>query len=169
MTLLDGMEGGAARALQLLILTATRSGEVRGARWSEFDLEEKIWTIPAERMKAGVEHRVPLSDQVLNILQRVPRLESVDMLFPDRSGRKPISDLALSKILRKQQLGYVPHGFRSTFRDWAGDHTEYARELLEASLAHTLESKVEAAYQRKDALERRRPLMQDWADFIAQR
>lgn len=166
MTLLDGMEGGAARALQLLILTATRSGEVRGARWSEFDLDEQIWTIPAERMKAGAEHRVPLSEQALSILQRVPRLESVDMLFPDRSGRKPISDLALSKILRKQELGYVPHGFRSTFRDWAGDNTEYARELLEVSLAHTLESKVEAAYRRKDALERRRPLMQDWANFI---
>lgn len=169
MLTLNEMESSSALALQLLIFTATRSGEVRGAKWSEFDLGEKIWTIPAERMKAGVEHRVPLSDQVMKLVSQIPRLESVDWLFPARSGKGPISDMTLSMLMRRQKLDYVPHGFRSTFRDWAGDHTQYPREILEAALAHTLGSKVEAAYRRKDALERRRPLMQDWANFIAQR
>ncbi|VUZ28996.1 Prophage integrase IntA [uncultured Comamonas sp.] len=163
---LNDVAGGAARALELLILTATRSGEIRGARWSEIDQQAAVWTIPAERMKAGVEHRVPLSKQALAVLVKIPRIEGSDLLFPGRSSEQPISEMTLTMLMRRQGLEYVPHGFRSTFRDWGGDNTEYPREILEAALAHTLGSRVEAAYRRKDALERRRPLMQDWADFV---
>lgn len=155
-----------AQALQLLILTATRSGEIRGAKWAEFDLDGGVWTIPGERMKAGAEHRVPLSQQALHLLSEVPRLAGTDYLFPATKGDKPISDMAMTMLMRRYGVEYVPHGFRSSFRDWAGDETAFPRELLEAALAHTLESKVEAAYRRKDALERRRPLMQDWADRV---
>lgn len=165
MRLLGGVHGVSALALRLLILTATRSGEVRGARWEEFDLKGGVWTIPGERMKAGVEHRIPLSTQALHLLSTVPRV-SGGLLFPGTKGDGPISDMSMTQLLRKRKLDYVPHGFRSTFRDWAGDHTEYPRDIVEAALAHTIGNKVEAAYRRKDALERRRPLMQDWADFL---
>lgn len=158
--------GSSSLALQLLILTATRSGEVRAARWEEFDLEEGVWTIPAERMKAKVEHRVPLSTQALHLLSVVPKIKDTEFLFTSPKGGC-ISDMAMTTLMRKRGLSYVPHGFRSTFRDWAGDHTQYPREVVEAALAHTIGNKVEAAYRRKDALERRRPLMQDWADFLA--
>lgn len=163
---LEGAKGTSALALRLLILTAARSGEIRGALWSEFDLKEGIWTIPAERMKAGAEHRVPLSKQALHLLSTVPRIRDNDLVFPSATGDGSISDMSMTALLRKRGMDYVPHGFRSTFRDWAGDHTEYPRELIEAALAHTIENKVEAAYRRKDALERRRPLMQDWANFL---
>lgn len=160
------IRGAPSMALQLLILTATRSGEVRNARWGEFDLEELVWTIPADRMKAGAEHRVPLSKQALHLLSTVPHVADTDLLFPGAKGVAPISDMAMTMLMRKRELEYVPHGFRSTFRDWAGDHTEYPRDIIEAALAHTVGNKVEAAYRRKDALERRRPLMQDWADYL---
>lgn len=164
---LAGTAGASALALRLLVLTAARSGEIRGARWGEFDFVEKVWTIPAERMKAGVEHRVPLSTQALHLLSQIPRFDGVELLFPSaRKMDKPISEMAMTSLMRKRDMEYVPHGFRSTFRDWAGDHTEFPRELLEAALAHTLGSKVEAAYRRKDALERRRPLMQAWSDEL---
>lgn len=166
MATLKGVTGSSSLALQLLILTATRSGEVRAARWPEFDLEEGVWTIPAERMKAKVEHRVPLSTQALHLLSLVPKIAGTDFLFTSPKGGC-ISDMAMTTLMRKRNLVYVPHGFRSTFRDWAGDHTQYPREILEAALAHTIGNKVEAAYRRKDALERRRPLMQDWADFLS--
>lgn len=164
---LEDAKGTSPLALRLLVLTATRSGEIRGARWDEFDLEGGVWTIPAERMKAGVEHKVPLSTQALRLLSTIPRFEGVGLLFPSAQDmKKPISDMTMTNLLRKRGLEYVPHGFRSTFRDWAGDSTEYPRELLEAALAHAIEDKTEAAYRRKSALERRRPLMQDWADFL---
>ncbi|MDR0458400.1 MAG: site-specific integrase [Burkholderiaceae bacterium] len=165
---LASMDGMAAQALRLLILTATRSGEVRGARWDEFDLAAGVWTIPPERMKAAVEHRVPLSRQAMKLLARVPRLDGDDagLLFPAARGAGAMSDMAMTQLMRKRGLDCVPHGFRSTFRDWAGDCTHYPRELVETALAHTVGNKVEAAYRRKDALERRRPLMQDWADFV---
>ena len=165
MDVLAGVKGTAAMALRLLVLTATRSGEVRGARWSEFDLEEGVWTIPADRMKGGVEHRVPLSTQALRLLSVVPKFKDNELLFPSAKGEL-LSDMAMTVLMRKRGLVYVPHGFRSTFRDWAGDHTEYQRDIVEAALAHTVGNKVEAAYRRKDALERRRPLMQDWADHL---
>lgn len=169
MRVLASAKGTSPLALRLLVLTAARSGEIRGARWEEFDLEGGVWTIPAERMKAGLEHRIPLSAQALHLLSMIPRFEGVGLLFPSARGvQRPISDMAMTTLLRKRGLEYVPHGFRSTFRDWAGDNTEYPRDLLESALAHATESKVEAAYRRKDALERRRPLMQDWADFLEQ-
>lgn len=163
---LSNVEGSSALALQLLILTAARSGEVRGARWGEIDFEGGVWTIPKERMKAGVEHRVPLSRQALHLLSKVPRIGDSEYLFVSNRGDKPISDMAMTMHMRRFGTDYVPHGFRSTFRDWAGDETDYPRDLLEMALAHTLESKVEAAYRRSDALEKRRALMQDWADRL---
>lgn len=149
----------------LLIFTAARSGEIRGATWKEFDLDKGIWTIPAERMKAGKEHRVPLSSAVLSLLRELPRISGSDLLFPSSKGT-PLSDMTLAAVLKRMQVDAVPHGFRSTFRDWAGDRTNYPKELAEAALAHTLENKVEAAYRRSDALERRRSMMEDWALFL---
>lgn len=165
MTKLSQKKGLAVKALILLIFTAARSGEIRGATWKEFDLDKGIWTIPAERMKAGKEHRVPLSSAVLSLLRELPRISGSDLLFPSSKGT-PLSDMTLAAVLKRMQVDAVPHGFRSTFRDWAGDRTNYPKELAEAALAHTLENKVEAAYRRSDALERRRSMMEDWALFL---
>ncbi|AOV02446.1 integrase arm-type DNA-binding domain-containing protein [Delftia tsuruhatensis] len=166
MLALEEVGGMSALALRFLILTAARSGEVRGASWSEVDLQAGIWAVPAERMKAGAAHRVPLSTQALALLQGLPRFAGSELLFPSPRGGQ-LADMAMTALMRRRGLAYVPHGFRSTFRDWAGDHTEYPREIVEAALAHAVGNRVEAAYRRKDALERRRPLMQDWADFLA--
>lgn len=165
MLALEDVAGASALALRFLILTAARSGEVRGATWSEVDLQAGIWVVPAERMKAGAAHRVPLSTQALALLERLPRFAGSDLLFPSPRGGQ-LADMAMTALMRRRGLTYVPHGFRSTFRDWAGDHTEYPREIVEAALAHAVGNRVEAAYRRKDALERRRPLMQDWASFL---
>nr|WP_312990531.1 site-specific integrase [Comamonas koreensis] len=158
--------GMAARALEFAVLTAARSGEVRGATWSEIDLQAKMWTIPGERMKAGNEHRVPLSSVALSLLQQLPRLADVDLLFPG-SKLQALSDMSLAAVMRRMQVDAVPHGFRSTFRDWASERTNYPRELAEQALAHTLQSKVEAAYRRGDALEKRRVMMEDWANQLS--
>lgn len=166
MRALEEVGGMSALALRFLILTAARSGEVRGATWSEVDLQAGIWSVPPERMKAGAAHRVPLSSQALALLDGLPRFAGSDLLFPSPRGGQ-LADMAMTALMRRRGLAYVPHGFRSTFRDWAGDHTEYPREIVEAALAHAVGNRVEAAYRRKDALERRRPLMQDWADFLA--
>lgn len=166
MKTLRGINGMSARALEFAILTAARSGEVRGAAWSEIDLESKVWTVPADRMKAGREHRVPLSGQVLALLMRLPRVLGNDLVFPAPRGGQ-LSDMSLTAVMRRMEVDAVPHGFRSTFRDWAGERTNYPREVAEQALAHTLESKVEAAYRRGDALEKRRQMMQDWADFCS--
>lgn len=157
--------GIGARALELLILTATRSGEVRGATWSEIDLDKAIWTIPAERMKAGSVHRIPLSAEAIKLLKELPRLAGTELLFPGSKGQE-LFDTAMTYVMRRMKVTAVPHGFRSTFRDWAGEKTNYPRELAEQALAHTLENKVEAAYRRGDALEKRRQMMQEWALFI---
>jgi len=147
-------KGIAARALEFAILCASRSGEVRGALWSEIDLGTKIWTIPAERMKAGKEHRVPLTDSAIRILNEQSKLpRSSDYVFEAPNGGQ-LSDMTLSAVLRRMEVDAVPHGFRSTFRDWAGEVTHFPRELAEQALAHTLENKVEAAYRRGDALEK---------------
>ncbi len=159
-------EGIAARALEFVILTAARSGEVRGATWSEININSKIWTIPAERMKAGKEHRVPLSSAALQLLQKLPRIHGTELVFPGTKGQ-PLSDMTMTAVMRRMKVDAVPHGFRSTFRDWAGERTNYPRELAEQALAHILESKVEAAYRRGDALEKRCHMMEDWANFIA--
>ncbi len=166
MAALRDRKGSAARALEMLILTASRSNEVRGARWSEIDLGAKVWTVPAARMKGGKEHRVPLSDVAIKLLNALPRIGGTDLLFPGPTG-KPLSDVAVSKLCGElSDKRCVPHGWRSTFRDWAGDATSYPREVAEAALAHVVGG-VEGAYRRGDAVERRRPLMTDWAAFLA--
>lgn len=157
--------GIAARALEFLIYTAARSGEVRGAQWSEIDLNKAVWTIPAQRMKAGVEHRVPLAQAALNLLADMPRIDGGSLIFPGTKGQ-PLSDMTMTAVMRRMKASAVPHGFRSTFRDWAGEKSNFPRELAEHALAHTLESKVEAAYRRGDALEKRRQMMQEWAHFV---
>lgn len=161
---LKSKEGVAARALEFTVLTAARSGEVRGATWSEIDLDAGVWVIPGERMKAGREHRVPLSTQAIEILTKLPRFVGNDYVFPSPRG-KCLSDMSLLAVMRRMNAQAVPHGFRSTFRDWVGERTDYPRELAEQALAHALESKVEAAYRRGDALEKRRVMMQQWGDF----
>jgi integrase len=157
--------GLAARALELVILTASRTSEVLHARWSEFDLAACVWTVPAERMKAGKEHRIPLSPVATDLLQRLPR-ES-DFVFPGARLGAPLSNMAMENVLRRMKLKpYTVHGFRSSFRDWCGEMTEFPRELAEQALAHAVGSQVERAYRRGDALERRRELMDAWATFL---
>lgn len=167
---LMGQAGMGALALQFLILTATRSGEVRGATWGEIDLVGKVWTIPAERMKAKREHRVPLSDSAIDLLKRVPKLEGTDLVFPGQRkpgiGYQPMSDMTLTAVLRRMQRGDITaHGFRSTFRDWAAERTAYPNEVCEMALAHAVGNAVEAAYRRGDLFDKRRRLMADWASY----
>lgn len=162
---LHDKEGIAARALEFVVLTAARSGEVRGATWSEIDLDAAVWVVPGDRMKAGREHRVPLCTQAVELLKKMPRFVGNEHVFPSPRG-KVLSDMALLAVMRRMEVDAVPHGFRSTFRDWVGERTDYPRELAEQALAHTLESKVEAAYRRGDALEKRRTMMQEWSDFL---
>jgi len=158
--------GVSARALHLLILTAVRSNEVRFARWDEFNLETATWTISAERMKSDREHVVPLSRQALDVLASLPRRASdTGLLFPNRAGHA-ISDMAMTELMRGWEMEARPHGFRSTFEDWVGDETEYDGELSDAALAHKIKCKTKAAYRRKTAVKRRRPIMQEWADAI---
>ena len=156
-------EGIGARALEFAILTAARSGEVRGARWEEIDLDKSIWIIPAERMKMKKEHRVPLSQAAIDLLKSVPRLDTPNIFPSSKNGM--LSDMTLSAILRRMNIEAVPHGFRSTFRDWCAEQTAYPREVAEQALAHGLKDKVEAAYQRGDLFEKRRRLMDEWATY----
>lgn len=155
----------AARTLELQILTACRPGEAAGAQWEEFDLPVKTWTIPAHRMKGGREHRVPLSAGALALLAAMPRITDEPNVFPGVEGR-PITTAGGMALLKELRPGMTAHGFRSTFRDWAGDATSHEREVIEGALAHALKDKVEAAYRRGDALERRARLMADWSAFI---
>lgn len=164
MVRLRGHDAVSAWALEFTILTAARSGETLGARWSEFDLESKVWTVPAGRMKARIIHRVPLSDQVLSLLEKVKELDS-DFLFPATDRKKPLSNMSMEMLLRRMKITATPHGFRSTFRDWVGETTDYPREIAEAALAHKVGDEVERAYRRGDALEKRRALMQAWANY----
>ncbi|QBR71886.1 integrase [Beijerinckiaceae bacterium] len=160
--------GLGALALEFTILTAARSGETRGATWSELDLEAKIWTIPAVRMKASREHRVPLSDRAIEILKEVKPLANGEagLVFPGLRHGKPLSDMSLTAVLRRMKVNSTCHGFRSTFRDWAGDHTVFQREIVEAALAHVVGDKAEQAYRRGDALQKRRALMAAWASYL---
>lgn len=167
MTDLKSREGIAAMALQFAILTACRSGEVRSASWREIDLETKVWTIPADRMKAGKEHRIPLSDAALAILQAVPRMVDNPLVFPAPRGGT-LSDMTLTAVLRRMERGDLTvHGFRSTFRDWAGETTAFPREVIEHALAHQLKDKTEAAYARGTQFDKRRLLMEAWAKYCA--
>jgi integrase len=160
-----------AAALQFLILTAVRSGSVRLATWTEIDLPKKLWTIPAEHTKTKEEQRVPLSPQAVKLLKDLPRFSGCDLIFP--SNNKPLSDMALSQLMRgmyergEMKQHAVPHGWRSTFRDWAADMTDYPDEIRKVASGHTVGDSVKAAYQRTDLLEKRRNLMNDWSDFIS--
>ena len=156
--------GMGARALEFLILTAARSGEVRGATWSEINLEKTTWTIPADRMKGGLEHRVPLTDDALELLRALPRMAGSPYVFFAARGGK-LSDMTVSAVTRRMKAEAVPHGFRSTFRDWCAETTNYPREVCEEALAHVNPNKVELAYRRTDLFDKRRALMDEWAAF----
>ena len=162
----SGATIAAKLAFEFLVLTAARSGEVRLARWDEIDLDAEVWTVPAERMKANREHRVPLSRRAAEIVRTALTLRNGSKLvFPSPRG-KPLSDMTLSKLLKEQGVQAVPHGFRSSFRDWASEETNHPREVVEAALAHQVKDKVEAAYARSTLFERRRRLMGDWATYL---
>lgn len=175
-------EGFPARALEFLALTAARSGEVRGATWDEIDLEKALWIVPAQRMKMQREHRVPLTVEAMALLKALPRLNGTALVFPSARGGQ-LSDMALSMLMRRQHAaaieasgaGYVdrvskrpavPHGLRSTFRDWVAERTSFPGEMAEVALAHRISNAVEAAYRRGDMIAKRRRMMADWADFL---
>lgn len=179
---LSQQEGVAARALAFLALTAARSGEVREATWNEIDLDGAMWIIPAKRMKAGSEHRVALSSHAMTLLRSAPKFAGTDLVFPSPT-MKVMSDMTLSAVMKRMQekqvkagrKGWVdmvsgrpavPHGLRSTFRDWVSEKTTYPRELAEIALAHSVGSAVEQAYRRGDMIEKRRAMMEDWAGFL---
>ena len=172
MRALKDQAGTGALGLRFAILTVARSGEVRGARRSEIDMPTATWIVPANRMKSGREHRVPLSEPALEILRQmatVQRTDSADALvFPGQDVTRPLSDMTLTAVLRRMgRPDFTAHGFRSSFRDWAAETTAYPAELVEMALAHSVGNKVEAAYRRGDLFEKRRRLMEDWADFCA--
>jgi integrase len=153
----------AARALEFCILTAARTGEVLASCWDEIDLTSKVWTLPPARTKAGREHRVPLSNRAYEILESVKPPKASGFIFPSPRGARPLSHIAMAKVLARLDVrGATVHGFRSAFRDWAGNETSYPRELAEAALAHVVGDKAEQAYRRSDALEKRRALMGSW-------
>jgi integrase len=182
---LQTREGFGARALELLALTATRSQEVRGALWDEIDLEKALWVIPGARMKMGKEHRVPLSARAVALLRALPRQEGNPLVFPAARGGQ-LSDMTLSATMKRMHesavaeggAGFldrvskrpaVPHGLRSTFRDWAAEKTTYPGDMAEVALAHRISNAVEASYRRGDMIEKRRRMMADWADFLSSR
>jgi len=156
-----------ARALEYLILTAGRSGEVRGAIWHEIDDQAAVWTVPSHRMKWKREHRVPLVPRALEILAEMRVLRCSESVFPGARPGRPLSEMAFEMLLRRAGQGaFTPHGFRSSFRDWVGESTNFPREIAEAALAHTVGDETERAYRRGDALEKRRLLMEAWAGFL---
>lgn len=178
-------DGIPARALEFLALTAARSGEIRGATWDEIDLDKALWIVPAQRMKMQREHRVPLTAEAVDLLKALPRLDATSLVFPGARGGQ-LSDMALSMLMKRQHAaavevggrGYldrvskrpaVPHGLRSTFRDWVAERTSYPGDMAEVALAHRISSTVEAAYRRGDMIEKRRRMMSDWADFLSGR
>jgi integrase len=165
MSRLGTADGMGALALRFAILTAARSGEVRGAMWQEINLDEAVWTVPAERMKAGRAHRVPLSRPALDVLREVQGLgtEATALVFPSSHSGRALSDMTLAAVLKRLAVPVTVHGFRSTFRDWAEEATSYPHEVKEAALAHTIRNKAEAAYRRTDLFEKRRHMMEAWA------
>ena len=162
---LRDMEGIGARALEFLILTATRTGEVIGARWNEIDLSERVWIVPAARMKAAREHRVPLTERAVEILNGMAGVRTGDFVFPGFRRDRSLSNMAMRMTARRAGVEQTVHGFRSAFRDWAGERTNFPREIAEAALAHVVGDATERAYRRGDALEKRRALMEAWAIF----
>lgn len=159
-------EGVSPRALEFTILTAARTGETIGAKWSEIDIEAAVWTVPAERMKGGREHQVPLSKRAIAILEAVPK-ERGGFVFPGARVKAPLSNMAMLQLLRGMRDGMTVHGFRSAFRDWAGDHSHFPREVIEHALAHQIKDKAEASYRRSAALDKRRRLMEAWARYCS--
>jgi integrase len=162
-------ESVSALALEFVVLTAARSGEALGARWGEINLDTKVWTIPADRMKAGREHRVPLTESAMAILAKLDVVRTSEFVFPGQGPGQPLVGETLIKILRRMGLEATVHGFRSSFRDWVGNETHFPREVAEQALAHAVGGAVERAYRRSDALEKRRPLMSAWANFCEPR
>ena len=158
-------EGIAPRALEFTILTAARTSEVLNATWSEIDFAKKMWTVPAKRMKAGKEHRVPLANRALAVLEALPHEAGNNFVFIGGKRGAPLSNMAMLELMRGMRPGYVPHGFRSTFRDWAAERTNYPNHVVEKALAHTIADKVEAAYRRGSLFEKRRKLMTDWSRY----
>jgi integrase len=158
------VEGQGARALEFAILTAARSGEVRGAKWSEIDMNGKMWTVPASRMKAGKEHRVPLSNAAIKLLENTALTES-ELVFPSPRGGM-LSDMTLTGVLRRMEVSVTAHGFRSTFRDWVAESTQFPNEVAEMALAHTISNKSEASYRRRDMFEKRAVMMEEWSRFV---
>ena len=165
MTQLRKADGSGARCLELLIYTACRSGELRGALWSEIDVQAGLWHIPAARMKADRDHRIPLSAGAITLLESLPRFAGTDLVFPS-SKNTMLSDMTLSAVMRRMKVPAVPHGFRATFATWAQEQTGYPSDVRERALAHTVGSKTTAAYERGDQFEKRVQLMADWAAYI---
>jgi integrase len=169
MATLRQQPGSAAALLEFIILTAVRTSEAIGAQWDEIDVRAKTWVIPPERMKSAREHRVPLSDRALAVLKRMRDFDAGSpYVFPGGKEGKPLSNMAALVLLKRmKRTDITTHGFRSTFRDWAAEQTNYPREVAEMALAHVIESKVEAAYRRGDLFEKRAKLMRAWADYCA--
>jgi integrase len=166
---LRSIEGNSARALEFAILTAARSGEVRGATWGEIDFDARTWTVPAERMKTRKPHRVPLSEPTLRLLSRSSRGQDSELIFPSTRNGRQLSDMAMTATVRRMQVNAVPHGLaRATFKTWATECTSFPREVIEMALAHTLENKVEEAYWRGDLFEKRVVAMRAWAEYLGQ-
>jgi integrase len=159
-------EGVGSRALEFAILTAGRSAEILGAKWSEIDFTNKVWIVPANRMKGAKEHRVALSADAIQLLNKLPRTEGVDLIFVSPRGGA-LSNMAMTAIVRRMGHKETVHGMRSTFSDWAAERTNYPRDVVEMALSHAVSNKVEAAYRRGDLLEKRYLLMADWAAFCA--
>lgn len=160
-------EGVAAQALEFTILTCARTGDVIGAKWLEIDFSKKLWTVPADRMKAGKEHRVPLSEPAIAILKGLPREKGSDWVFIGGRAGRPLSNMAMLELMRGMGVDAVPHGFRSTFKDWAAETTNFPDEVAKMALAHTISDKVEAAYRRGDMFEKRRRLASAWATYCS--
>jgi integrase len=168
MRALQAQQSTASTALEFAILTAARSGEVLGARWSEFDAERAVWTVPAERMKAGREHRVPLSPRAQKIIKGLYETRDGEFVFPSNKACRSLSGVALIMVLRRRKIDDATvHGFRSAFRDWAAECTNFTNEVCEAALAHVIENKAEAAYRRGDLFDKRRKLMETWTKYCA--
>ena len=164
--ILRGIEGMGARCLEFVVLTACRSGEARLATWSEIDSNTKTWNIPGNRMKSGRPHRVPLSEEVVKLLEALPRIEGETLIFPGAKKGKPLSDMTMTKVMRDMGVDAVPHGFRATFSSWCASSTAYPSEVREMALAHAVGDGTVAAYQRSDLFDKRRNLMADWAKYI---
>jgi integrase len=161
-------EGVSAAALEFAILTAARTGEVIGATWDEINRQSKVWSIPAARMKANKDHRVPLSEDALSILERMHKLRHDNFVFPSARVGRALSNMAFLALLKRMSLTHItPHGFRSTFRDWTAEQTNSPREVAEMALGHTVSNQVEAAYRRGDLFDKRQKLMQEWAEYCA--